>query len=255
MNTEKKAAEAIASFIDSDERFLLLTGTHQQKKHLLVLTAILAGDGGPSTVLFRTNHSTHFDSFLSPILTLHKKPRTGTPIHIAGGYSLYVDTINRQSWSSSPSNIDVAVVYPIDSLTRDKAHDCIEDLLRRQARQIFLVTWTDNQDISWTSIYEPVHVVYDAEEEAPEYHDRMKDVEAKTVITRELTGLPQYAKSTPDEFLVQMHCDGRCGKTRWARLNQPHPGLTALRNARELEYAATCLKCGFEATDNYNSYR
>ena len=67
--------------------------------------------------------------------------------------------------------------------------------------------------------------------------------------------LPRYAQSTPDEFLVRVSCRGGCRGTTWARLNLPYPGKSAIRKAPFGKYRATCLKCGYEASDNYNWYR
>ncbi|MNP75240.1 hypothetical protein D3C76_1722680 [compost metagenome] len=51
----------------------------------------------------------------------------------------------------------------------------IEDLHERVSKtgKIFLVSWTDNYDYNWLSNIVERHVVYDAEEEDPEYHNRV----------------------------------------------------------------------------------
>ncbi len=148
MNTKEKAIQNILSFIRSDKKFLLLTGTHQNKKHILSLSLIFSEYPSRATVLFRANHYTNIEPFLSPVLHLTMKPKTGVPLEIQGGYTLYVDTINPRSWRSSPHDINVAVVYPIDSLKYDDGDDCVHDLVRRHAQKIFLVSWTDNKDFS-----------------------------------------------------------------------------------------------------------
>lgn len=113
MNTKEKAAQEIIDFIHSNNKVLLLTGTHQNEKHVLAISLILSEYPAPATILFRTNHSNNTSMFLSSVLTLKTKPKTGKPINLQGSYSLYVDTINQMSWKSSPSEIDVAVVYPV----------------------------------------------------------------------------------------------------------------------------------------------
>ena len=67
--------------------------------------------------------------------------------------------------------------------------------------------------------------------------------------------LPQYAKHADRSKLVQMLCKGKCCKTRCAELNKQYPGKDELRKARHGEYQAICLKCGYEATYNYNWFR
>ena len=256
MNTRQKATQSISSFLQADEKFLLLTGTYQKEKHVLALSLILSKYPTPATILFRANHARNTMDFLSPVLNLTKEPKTGVPISVQGRYTLCVDTINPMSWHSSPYNIDVAMVYPIDSLEYDAGDDCVQDLIRRKARKIFLVSWTDDKDFSWTDQFNPVHVIFDAEEENPEYHKRMMellDSASPEIVIKEK--LPAYVASTPQKFLVKILCRGRCHTTRWARLNAPYPGRSALRSAPLGQYRATCLKCGYEATDNYNWLR
>lgn len=256
MNTRKKATQAILSFLQSSERFLLLTGTYQNEKHVLALSIVLTKYPSPATILFRVNHLDNVVNFLSPILNLSEKPKTGVPISIPGDYTLYVDTINSRSWRSSPSDIDVAMVYPVDSLDYDNGDDCVRDLMRRNAKKIFLISWTDNVDFSWIEQFNLMYVVFDAEEEKPDYHKRMiemlKSSPPMKIIKKKL---PKYAISTPEKYLVRIFCRGKCRTLRWARLNAPYPGKSALKSAPMGKYRATCLVCGYEATDNYNWFR
>ncbi len=254
MNTKEKATQNVLSFIRSDKKFLLLTGTYQNKKHVLALSLILSQYPSPATILFRANHTMHISDFLSPILDLTKEPKVGIPINIQGGHKLFVDTINPRSWYSSPPNIDVAIVYPLDSLGYDDGDNCVQDFLRKNAKKIFLVSWTDNKDFGWTDQFSPVHIIYDAEEEDPKYHKRMLELLSSASPRTISKKLPDYARSTPDKYLIRILCR-RCNRTRWARLNAPYPGKSALSSARMGQYRATCLMCDYEATDNYNWFR
>ena len=256
VNTRKKATQEIISFLQGNEKFLLLTGTYQNQKHILALSIILSKYPTPATILFRANHTGNIESFMAPILKLPRRPRAGIPFRIKGGYNLYFDTINLASWRLSPNNIDIAIVYPIDSLDYDKGDECVHELLRRNPQKVFLISWTDNKDFGWTSQFNPVYVVFDAEEERPDYHQRMIELLDSTPTPPTITKkLPKYAISTPDRFLVKILCRGRCRSTSWARLNLPYPGKSAVRSAPIGKFRAVCLKCGYEATDNYNWYR
>jgi hypothetical protein len=42
MNTRQKARQGILFFLQKDEKFLLLTGTYQNEKHVLALSIILS---------------------------------------------------------------------------------------------------------------------------------------------------------------------------------------------------------------------
>ncbi len=250
MNTKEKARHNISSFIQSKDRVLLLTGTHQYKKHNLALSVILSKYPPPAIILFRVNDARNIGMILSPILKLTKDPTIGSPINIKGGYKLDVDTINRRSWSSSPSDIDLAIVYPVDSFNSKNGHDCVQDLIDRNPKKVFLISCDDDKDFSWINQFNPVHAMYDAEEEDPEYHKRILDLLSSVPSEEILKGLPKYAKSIQPEFLVQNPLCRKCGCARWARLNLPYPGKSALRSAPIGKYKATCLVCGYEAINN-----
>lgn len=254
MNTFDEAVRRISSYLESDDKFLLISGTHQYEKHILALRLVFNSYKSPTTVLFRSNsmQSLKGRNFLGRLFNSRINFKTGTPYRIRGGYTLFVDSINRRTWNSSPQDIDVGIIYPIDSLNFNNGDDCVQDLIDRNAKKIILITWTDNKDFSWVNQYNPCHVVYDAEEENPEYHQRVKEIELKHPrLSQQIKRLPQYAKSTPGNYLIQIHCD-KCRCSRWARLNKPYPGKTALGNAELGEFSAACLMCGYEAWDSYN---
>ncbi|MDP2896658.1 MAG: hypothetical protein Q8Q12_08875 [bacterium] len=253
MNTREEASKAISSFLDSDERVMLLTGTHQHEKHVLALTVVLTEFTAPATVLFRANSVPNAEQFLSRVVDLKSPPKTGIPLGIAGGYKLFVDSIRPTSWKASPSRVDVGVTYPIESLNADEGDECYHDLVSRKCKKIILVSCTDSRDFFWTEHLEPKRVVFDAEEENPEQHKGVLQSIEKMTYRNDISGLPEYAQSTPPQFLVQLHCDN-CRSGRWAKLNEHYPGKITLRDADYGVYVAKCLKCGYEARDNYNWY-
>lgn len=244
MNTKEKVIAEINRFLASDNKYLLLTGTFQNEKHPLVLD-MLAMTPGPLSILFRSSTMQNASLFLE-----NKKPRSrGTPI-ILGTHKIYLDSINKTSWRISPKQVDVGILYPIDAFSPSEGHACVEDFLTRGAQKIFLVSWTDNVDLTWTDSLSCVHAIYDAEAERPDYHKRM--LESIQARPRTIRNLPQYAQDTDPNFLKKIFCKGKCGEYRWMRLNKQNPGDEALRKANDFEYKATCLKCGYVATDNYN---
>lgn len=252
MNTKEKAIQEISGFLRSDNQVLLLTGTHQNEKHSLALSVVLAEYPAPAAILFRANHLRDIRNILKPVVALRKDSKTGTKMNVNGDYKLYVDTINPMSWKSSPSVIDIAVIYPVGSLKGSKGDDCIQDLIRRNAKKIILVSWTDNTDIGWVEQFNPKKVIYDSEENAPEHHAEIEEI-VSSYIPQPLSRLPKYAQNTPHEFLIELYCKG-CNSGRWAKLNKPYPGKTALKKSKMGEYKAVCLNCGYENHDNYNWY-
>lgn len=249
MNNKESALKSIIDFLGSEEKYLILNGTNQYEKHPLVLAAVVYAAPANSTILFRVNHKTHIKDFLSSVINLSKNPQPGKPIKVDGKY-LYVDTINPSSWGKTPRKIDYAIIYPIDSLNSKTGDDNLTDVKNRNPQKIFLVTWTDNKDMSWTNSYNPTIVTYDAVEEDPDYHHRVASLN-KDVREEKITGLPDYANDVSSSLLVNILCRN-CSKSRWAKLNKPFPGFDKLKSAEFGEYTATCLVCGYTAHDNYN---
>ena len=255
MSNRQQATRAILSFFGSTDRVLLLTGTYQNEKHVLVLSTIFASYPQNARILFRANSVQHIEDFLAPLIRLPTHPQRGAPIKV-GRFELYTDTISPQTWRSSPNAIDLAIIYPVDSLDYESGGECVQDILRRGAKKVLLVSWTDNKDFGWVDAFDPVKVIFDAEEERPDYHGRMIEMLGERGVQEQIhEHLPDYASSTSQQYLIKILCRGRCGTARWARLDKPYPGRTAINGAQMGTYRATCLKCGYEATDNYNWYR
>jgi len=250
MSNREEAVHQLRQFLQADDRTLFFDGTHQNEKHKLALAGVLQLYPAPSTVLFRTNSKSNTGMFLADV-GIKKVPQPGAFLAVSA-HRLYTDTINPVSWRKSPVPIDVGIVYPLDAMRADEGSDCVADLIRRQAKKILLVTWTDNRDFGWTAQFDPVHITYDAAEEQPEYHERMKELEAETIQSDLPKNLPAYAKRADPARLVRLHCRG-CNTSSWAELNVPYPGKAALRRTGA-GYTATCLKCGRQNTDNYNWY-
>lgn len=171
MNTIAKAIESLDEFMGSEEKVVLITGTHQYKKHLLALSTIGKGTNA-SKILFRVNALQNAPDFLKA-----KGPfKTGTAYKIGQNNSLYVDTIRSITWNKSPYEVDFSVLYPLDSTCKDnKKNEIVEDLISRTKKKVFVVSWTDMHDYSWLNEYVDRHVILDAEEEDPEYHQRVLD--------------------------------------------------------------------------------
>lgn len=171
MNTREKAKAEIIEFIESDkERCVLLTGTYQNEKHPLVLRTINELVAGCS-ILFRANSKRNLGTFFNNHNTNFK---SGVAYKL-GKNNMYIDTINPITWKNTPHNIDIAVVYPFDSVSKNTGKErIIENLFTsRNIKKIFLVSWTDSYDFTWADSFIDRKVVFDTEEEDPEYHKRM----------------------------------------------------------------------------------
>ncbi|NRS14935.1 hypothetical protein HP398_00620 [Brevibacillus sp. HB1.4B] len=175
MNNRSNAYEKIVDFLASSKKALLLTGTHQYEKHPLILKAIKTNVEKPSTVLFRANSMKNLDA----IFNTNKQFKTGTAYKF-GNHQLFIDSINPSSWKTTKRKYDYAILYPFDSTIKGSSFEKVmEDLYtRRDINKIFLVSWTDNvgYDYRKMSQFYDEHVIFDALEEKPDYHQRVLDV-------------------------------------------------------------------------------
>jgi len=179
MNTKELAIKEIVEFLASDRQCMLLTGTHQYNKHKLVM-AILDQQYKNKLILFRTNSMQNLANrdFLG-FVGLKKQPKVGQTITIENNYYQIDSFNNRGAWYKTLSDIDFAIVYPIDALCRNHNYEAIEDLLQyKKTKKVFLVSWTDNEpyDDDFNKLYSQ-HVIYDAEEEDLHYHNRVLGLE------------------------------------------------------------------------------
>jgi len=179
MGNREQAAEQIKEFLQSNEKCLLLTGTHQYEKHKLVIR-ILNKSLERHLILFRTNSMQNIknEEFLGWV-NIKRNLKAGERVRI--GRNFYeCDSLNTAStWYKTNHKFSCAILYPLDPLCRGGKLDAIDDLFQnKDISKIFLVSWTDQKDYDY-SIYKRYisrHVVYDAEEEDPAYHKRVLDI-------------------------------------------------------------------------------
>lgn len=172
MNTRIKAEASLLEFMNSKEKVVLITGTHQYQKHVLALQT-LASQVNNSTVLFRGNSMKNFGTFFS---NHQRNYKTGTAYSL-GSNKLFLDSISITSWQRSPNRVDHGILYPVDSVCNSNGKErIITDICQRVSGKLFLVSWTDNTDYQWLSEIVERYVVYDVEEEDPEYHQRMLNI-------------------------------------------------------------------------------
>lgn len=173
MNGKEQAIEQVLEFLKTDEKGLLLTGTNQFEKHYLIMR-LLNKYYKNARILFRINALQNIttDSFTP----LKRKPKAGEKVRL--GNNLYeFDSFNSTgTWYKTGNQFDFAIVYPIDSMCREKDSKPIEDLfIHKHIGKTFLCSWTDRKEYDYTlfSKYYSKHVIYDAEEEDLSYHKRV----------------------------------------------------------------------------------
>lgn len=180
MNGKELAIKEIENFLRSNEKGLLITGTHQYEKHRLVMK-IINKCYKNAHILFRINSMDNItdDAFIG----LHKKPRAGEKIKIGNNYYEFDSFNTKSTWSRTCNDLDFAILYPIDALCRSMKKEAIEDLYNdKKIGKILLCSWTDNlnYDFSKFSEFYSKRVIYDAEEEDFDYHQRvLKNINMK----------------------------------------------------------------------------
>ncbi|MEH7320920.1 hypothetical protein V7113_29020 [Priestia megaterium] len=180
-NNVKNAIDQLAEFLKSnEEKVVLIKGTHQRKKHKLVFSLMQRAEGFKKG-LFRVNGLNNTADFLKQAgydIPYNKGFKSGNA-YAFRGFNLYIDSLFTQStWRNTPSQLDFAIVYPIDSFCDEKADKkqaLINDVLQRKdINKIFIITFTDvRYDYAWLEDTVDRVIVYDAKDEDPEYHNRV----------------------------------------------------------------------------------
>ena len=168
----------ITEFLKNDEKAILLTGTHQYKKHKLIM-ALLNKYYKNAKILFRVNGMDNItNEDFAGFAGVRKIPKSGEWIKVSNNYDTF-DSLNKTTWSRSSNKFDFAILYPIDSAMRGNINDILENLTKyKDIGKLFIVSWTDNKSYDYPTIskYYDKHVIYDAEEEDPAYHKRVSDM-------------------------------------------------------------------------------
>ena len=178
MNGKQQAIDKITDFMKSDRTGMLITGTHQYKKHYKVM-ALINKHYKNAKVLYRINGMANIDDRnFSP---LSKRPKAGEIVRLENNYYVFDAFTSRATWSKTMHHdYDFAIVYPIDAICRKGNIEPIQELLQyRKVGKLFLCSWTDHDDYDYTmfSSFFTDHVIYDAEEEDVHYHNRVLGLE------------------------------------------------------------------------------
>ena len=100
MNNRENLKKEIVEFIISDnEKIMLITGTHQYEKHMVVLITLYENVQDGVKVLFRVNGKENITNIFQHSL---KSAKLNTRIKL-GNLRMYIDTINKNSWRNKNS--------------------------------------------------------------------------------------------------------------------------------------------------------
>lgn len=174
MNGKKEAISQLLTFLKSDERFAILTGTHEHKKHKLALQVIDYYYKGKN-ILFRGNTKQNVSIYLLD----HKAVKIGHPYRLQNNV-MYIDTVNRRTWGKNGQPTEIAIVYPLKSIEKKQDRDLVVNNLidSLKVKKVLFISCYDTLDLSWTKDIK-TKIVYDSLEENPEYHQRVLDMMSK----------------------------------------------------------------------------
>ncbi len=178
-NNKQKLLIDIEEFLNSQEKCMFITGTYQNKKHKMVITALnqLAPE---SHILFRSSTMQNLIDRELLGRFISKQPKIGETYKIGNNIYESDSFCNSSSWYKTSRKFDFALFYPIDSIARRGVDDIksIDNMfINKEITKIFLISWTDfNYDYSIFSKYVDKEAIYDAEEEDLEYHNRVIEI-------------------------------------------------------------------------------
>lgn len=176
MNGKNDAIIQIKDFLKSDEKGMLITGTNQYNKHVLVMS-LLDSMYKNARILFRINSMQNIDN--DDFTPLTKRPKAGEMVRVGKNYYVFDASASSRTWNNTTGTFDFAIVYPVDWMCREKKIEPIDELFRyRNIGKAFLCSWTDRTEYDYTLLkkYYSRHVIYDAEEEDPAYHKRVLEL-------------------------------------------------------------------------------
>lgn len=179
MNDKQSAIQQLQEFLESDDKMLLLTGTHQYEKHRLVLSTLNRLYKN-AKILYRINGMQNINDY--KFTPLKRIPRSGEFVKAGNNFYCFDSLLATQTWSNTKGCFDFALIYPVDSIFKEGKVDAIDELyIGRKIGKIFLCTWLDlpTYDYGLLDKYHMKHVIYDAESEDPEYHNRVLEIQRR----------------------------------------------------------------------------
>lgn len=173
-NNKANIIKEISDFLDSNEKGMLITGTHQYNKHIAAMHVINQKYKNKH-ILFRTNGMGMVQTHLKSIVK--RTPRAGDMMRIKNNIYEFDAFTSTRTWFISSDELKAIIVYPIDPIARgDVKLECINELYEfKKFDKIIFISWTDNLENNYSLFDEYVDrkCVYDAEDEDTDYHNRV----------------------------------------------------------------------------------
>lgn len=164
MSNKATVISQFEEFLKSDDKGVLITGTHQYEKHKLAM-ALIEKNYENANILFRTNalQSVADRNFLGRV-GVKKQPKAGETVRISNNYYQFDSFNNEGTWNRTNYKFDFAIVYPIDALFRKNDFKSIDDLYEfKEINKIILCSWADKLNYDYLSLskYVNQHIIYD----------------------------------------------------------------------------------------------
>ena len=176
MSNKATVISQFEEFLKSDDKGVLITGTHQYEKHKLAM-AVIDKYFRNANILFRINSLQNIcDAPFLGWAGVKKQPKAGEKIKIGKNFYQFDSFNNEGTWYKTDHKVDIAIIYPIDAMFRNNNFKAIKDLFEfKNIDKIIMCSWTDKADYDYSllSEYYNTYIIYDALEEDPEYHKRV----------------------------------------------------------------------------------
>ena len=187
MNNKASTVMQIEGFLASDDKCLLLSGTNFDEKHKIVMS-IINKLYDNKLVLFRAPHISHIhnDGILGWVGINEKNRKNllnGKRMKIGSNIYECDDMYHPSSWHKTSRSFFCAIIMLGNRHDR-KQMESIENVLKdKNAEKVFLVTNFSSIENDLLSLGKFIsrHVIYDAEDESPEKHARVLELQKQSV--------------------------------------------------------------------------
>lgn len=156
--TQDNIFKQFEDFFNSEYKTMFISGTDKHKIEYLM--KYIFENINSKTLLLRSNSINNMKNMGIPE-EYHKKKIVAGNKYIIGDFQCYFDSmLTPRTWNKTHEDIiDIAIVYPVDSLSGVKQEECINDLEDNDyIKKVVYVSWYENKIL--TPFYNATKLVY-----------------------------------------------------------------------------------------------
>ncbi|MCU5039316.1 hypothetical protein FC702_22775 [Bacillus cereus] len=168
MNSCESATRQINEFLASDkEKVILIKGTDYKRKFSLVLESLIQNNNLNKGLLrFRTSNSISL-FFDRTEYDVPKNIGKTKDVYLIKNTTCHFDSFNKKTWRKTPSELDFALICPIESYNSESdvsKEEFLQNILKEKTiRKILLFSHRDDKgDYEWLNRYVDSTIEFDA---------------------------------------------------------------------------------------------